>query len=239
MKKNLNARERLIVALDCPSQDMARSLVRTLGDEVIFYKVGWQLFLQGGLGFVRELQESGKDVFLDLKMDDIEETIESAVREISGLAKFLTIHGNGATARAACAGRGNSTLPKLLSVTLLSSLDQADLQDLFGGEAPKLNDYVLFRAGKALESGCEGVIASGQTIKLIRDKFGDDPIIVSPGIRPIGSSTDDHKRSLTPSEALLNGADCLVIGRPIHSHPDPKEAVQVILAEMESALGSN
>lgn len=241
VKGNRTARERLIVALDCESQPIALNLVDRLGDSVNFYKVGWRLFIQNGMVLVDELRNRGKDVFLDLKMDDIEETIESAVRNIADEVMFLTIHGNGATARAARRGRGEKTHPKLLSVTLLSSLDEKDLLDLFSipslkGNKPNLNEYVMHRAQQALDSGVEGLIASGESIKMLRDRFGEDAIIVSPGIRPAGSSIDDHKRSLTPREALLYGSDYLVVGRPIAFSTDPNAAVETILKEMDDAL---
>ncbi len=238
MKDSLTARQRLIVALDCDGQSRALDLVDCLGAEVLFYKVGWRLFLQGGMNLLETIRAEGKDVFLDLKMDDIEETITTAVREISDRVMFLTIHGNGATARAALLGRGNRSYPKLLQVTLLSSLDQEDMKDLFGSRAPKLEDYVLLRAEKSIEAGCDGVIASGDTIKAIRTRLGPDPIIISPGIRPEGSDINDHKRSLTPSEALISGADYLVIGRPIHAAQDPVAAVKAIQEEMETTLTS-
>lgn len=231
-----HARQRLIVALDCPSQVIALNLVDILGDDVVFYKVGWRLFLQGGMALLEEIVNRGKDVFLDLKMDDIEETIESAVSEIGDRAMFLTIHGNGATARAALAGRRDKKFPKLLQVTLLSSIDQQDLKDLFGKGTLKLEEYVKFRAEKSIDSGCDGVIASGHTVRLLRKTLGPKPIIVTPGIRPASSAMDDHKRVLTPREALLAGADYLVVGRPIHAHVDPLSATRAILDEMESAI---
>lgn len=233
-----SARERLIVALDCPTQPMALNLVAQLGDDVSFYKVGWRLFLQGGMSLLEDIQAEGKNVFLDLKMDDIAETIETAVHEIADKVTFLTIQGNSATARAARAGRGKQTHPKLLQVTLLSSLDQQDLQDLFGSQGPQLDSYVTLRATKSIEAGCDGVIASGQTIKTIRSELGPEPIIVSPGIRPYGSAVDDHKRSTTPAEALQYGADYLVVGRPIHASPDPLRAARAVLKEMDEALES-
>lgn len=190
--RHLSAKERLIVALDCPTADESLELVENLGDHVDFYKVGWRLFLQRGFSFIEDLKKRGKHVFLDLKMDDIEETIENAVHELVGVARFITIHGNGATSRAAQAGRGNASEPKLLQVTLLSSLDQQDLKDLFGSKSMTLDEYVISRARKSIESGCDGVIASGHTIGPVRAALGPGPLIVSPGIRPSGSSCDDH-----------------------------------------------
>ncbi len=241
MKGKRSARERLIVALDLPTQAMALNLVDQLGDNVNFYKVGWRLFLQGGLALVEDLRNQAKDVFLDLKMDDIEETIETSVREIGELAMFLTLQGGAATARAAVRGRGKNAYPKFLSVTLLSSLGEEDLAEIYKlagikDEKSFLPDFILHRAEQALSAGCEGLIASGEAIKSIRAKFGEEPIIVSPGIRPVGSSTDDHKRSTTPREAILHGSDYLVVGRPITMSPDPIKAVESILSEMDETL---
>ncbi len=217
---------------------MALNLVETLGDEVLFYKVGWRLFLQGGMDLIDEIRNKGKDVFLDLKMDDIEETIETAVHEVADRAMFLTIQGSSATARAAVAGRGTKTHPKILQVTLLSSMNQDDLRDLYGANAPPLIDFVLQRAKKAIEAGCDGLIASGETIQVLRRELGPDPIIVSPGIRPGGSQNDDHKRAVTPGDAIRFGADYLVVGRPIHASLDPLKSARAILAEMDDALAT-
>jgi orotidine-5'-phosphate decarboxylase len=231
----VSVKERLIVALDCPTLENSLDLIERLGDEVVFYKVGWRLFLQGGLSLVDTIRGQGKRVFLDLKMDDISETVDTAVREIAGRAHFLTLQGGSATARAALAGRGAQEYPKLLQVTLLSSLDQDDLGDICGPGAPTMNEYVLHRAGMSIEAGCDGLIAAGSTVRRIREQFGPKPILVTPGIRPAGSSRDDQKRAITPAEALRDGSDYLVVGRPIHAAPDPVAAARAIIDEMSLA----
>ena len=238
--KNANPAERLIVALDVSTKAEAQRIVGSLDGVVTFYKVGFQLFIAEGMAYVRELIERGNRVFLDLKMDDVEETITSAVREITrNNVHLLTLHGSGATARAAIAGRGSSAFPKVLSVTLLSSLDGQDLIDvqILGpkGRFPSLMEYVLWRADQAVKAGCDGLIASGETISEIRKRLGPDPLIISPGIRPSGSATDDHKRAATPAEAIAAGADYLVVGRPIRNAADPAEMARRIIGDIEQA----
>jgi orotidine-5'-phosphate decarboxylase len=235
------ARERLIIALDVDSKKDALQLVDELDGLVSFYKIGYQLFLAEGMGFVDELIHRGIHVFLDLKLDDVEETITNAAREITRHnVNLLTIHGNGATARAARAGRGDSIIPKILSVTLLSSLDAQDLTDLGvlgkGKKFLSLTDYVLWRAEAAIAAGCDGLIASGETIAQIRSKVGSDPIIVSPGIRPDGTAKDDHKRSATPRDAIVAGADYLVVGRPVRNARNRRQMAESIIAEIDEAL---
>ena len=237
---DIRGREKLIVALDCPTPAAALNLVEKLGDEVIFYKVGWRLFLKGGMHIVSELRDRGKDVFLDLKMDDIAETIETAVESIRDDAMLLTLQGTTATVKAAVKGRGERPFPKFLTVTLLSSLNEKDLGEMLsvtGVEvtADLMNRYILNRAERVLEAGSEGLIASGQSIKMIRDHFGPGPIIVSPGIRPAGSADQDHKRPNTPKSAIAAGADYLVVGRPIWQAHDELEAARAILAEIDEA----
>lgn len=241
--QGVGARDRLIVALDWEDPEPAFSLVERLGDSVVFYKVGWRLFLHGGMDLVRRLREWNKQVFLDLKMDDIEETIRYAVGSIaqSG-AQFLTIQGSSATARAAAEGRGRESDLKLLYVTFLSSLDESDLREWLPPDTVTMGDalldrYVMGRAEKALAGGCDGLIASGTSIRLLREKF-PDALIVSPGIRLEDSAADDHKRTNTPSEAIRAGADYLVVGRPIRLASDPVSAAQAIIEQIENALHS-
>jgi orotidine-5'-phosphate decarboxylase len=238
--KNANPSERLIVALDVPTKAEAQQIVGALDGLVTFYKVGFQLFIAEGMSYVRELIDRGNKVFLDLKMDDVEETITSAVREITrNGVHLLTLHGNGATARAAIAGRGSSEYPKVLSVTLLSSLDGQDLIDLQilgkNGKFSSLMDYVLWRADQAVKAGCDGLIASGDTISEIRSRLGPDPLIISPGIRPAGIASDDHKRAATPMAAIQAGADYLVVGRPIRNAADPADMARRIIGDIEQA----
>jgi orotidine-5'-phosphate decarboxylase len=239
-----DAGSRLIVALDVHSRDEALRLVDELEGLVSFYKIGLQLFVAEGMQFARELiQERKKRVFLDLKIDDVEETISRTVREITKYdVRLLTLHGTGATARAAVEGRGGFSYPKLLQVTLLSSLDEGDLRDLgILGENKKfttLLQYVLWRADQSIEAGCDGFIASGDTISAVRERVGDSRIIVSPGIRSSGALTDDHKRPATPAAAVRAGADYLVVGRPIRNASDRRGATEGIIEEISGALGA-
>jgi orotidine-5'-phosphate decarboxylase len=238
--KNDEPRERLIVALDVPTRAGALALVGELDGLASFYKVGYQLFVAEGMSFVRELLDRGLRVFLDLKMDDVDETITSAVREVArNHVHLLTLHGGAATVRAAVAGRGDGPLPKLLSVTLLSSLGEQDLVDfqIVGPNArfKSLLEYVLWRAEQAVAAGCDGLIASGQTIGAVRQHVGSGQVIISPGIRPSGTSTNERKRSATPGDAITAGADYLVVGRPVRNAPDPRSVVCSIIEEIERA----
>jgi orotidine-5'-phosphate decarboxylase len=243
MKASEEPRQRLIVALDFDSRDKALKMVESLDGLVSFYKVGLQLFVAEGMKLVEELIAGGHRVFLDLKMDDVDETIASAVAGVTkGRAHFLTLLGAAATMRAARKGRGEAEFPKLLSVTLLSSLNEADLREQGllreGSLLPTLDEYVLDRAGKAIGAGADGLIASGQTIGHVREKFGAAPLIISPGIRPTDAASNEHKRSTTPRQALQWGADYLVVGRPIRAAADPRLAAERIVGEMEAAGGS-
>ena len=228
--------DRLIVALDVDTTKKALDIIEDLNGLVSFFKVGYQLFIAEGLTFVRRLIEGNNRVFLDLKMDDVEETIRRAVANIAASeVEFLTIHGSGATVRAARDGRGAREKPKLLSVTLLSSLDANDLKDLFADSKLTVEFYVEWRAKQAIDSGCEGLIASGETIGMLR-KLYPSAIIVAPGIRPADSSRDDHKRALSPDDAIRAGADYLVVGRPIRNSSNPRNAAEKIIEEMEQAF---
>ena len=228
--------DRLIVALDVDTTKKAIDIIEDLNGLVSFFKVGYQLFIAEGLTFVRRLIEGNNRVFLDLKMDDVEETIRRAVANIAASeVEFLTIHGSGATVRAARDGRGAREKPKLLSVTLLSSLDANDLKDLFADSKLTVESYVKWRAKQAIDNGCEGLIASGETIGMLR-KLYPSAIIVAPGIRPADSSRDDHKRALSPDDAIRAGADYLVVGRPIRNSSNPRNAAEKIIEEMEQAF---
>ena len=238
--------QRLIVALDFSHIQDARKCVDELEGVVSFYKIGLELFLAGTGEFLHELRQRRCRIFLDLKMHDVNETIRRAVANASKLgAEFLTIHGNSATLKAACSGRGNQEL-KILAVPLLSSWNEQDLQELlllgpipnFTPRFNSLDDYVFWRADQAMSQGCDGLIASGEYVKKLRDRFHDHAVIVSPAIRPSGSSTDEHKRSLTPAEAIQNGADYLVVGRPIRDAENRRDMAQRIVGEMEEAFPS-
>jgi orotidine-5'-phosphate decarboxylase len=232
--KNIPIKERLIVALDVPDIDEAKALVRRLGETVSFFKIGLALQLVAGLDFVHWLIERDKKVFLDYKYFDVEEIIRQAVARVASIGvNFLTVHGNGQIIRAAVEGRGQSDL-KILSVTVLTSLDAYDLRDL--GFNCSVEQLVLHRATKALEAGCDGVIASGQEAQAIRALAQDRLLIVTPGIRPDGTDINDQKRHTTPAEAIKAGADYLVVGRPIRNAKDPRLAAERILDEMKSVI---
>jgi orotidine-5'-phosphate decarboxylase len=235
--------ERLIVALDVDTGDDALGLVRTLGADVTFYKVGLQLFMEGGLQVIKELVAQGKKVFLDLKIDDTPRTVREAVRNaaIAGVELF-TLQGNADTVDAARQGRGTRSTPKFLQITLLSSWNHADLGELLhvpgkSQAAIDLDEFVLRRTERILASGCDGVIASGSSVAKLRKKY-PELLIVTPGIRPSGTGADDHKRSLTPTEAIRAGADYLVVGRPVRDTNDPKGTAARIQQEIARALAN-
>jgi len=234
--------ERLIVALDFDTAGEANDLVKRLGDNVGFYKVGWQLFLGQGWPFIDSLLQQGKRVFLDLKISDIEATVRAALANMpssGGGLELITIHGNGATVKAARAGRNGHDKPKILMLTALSSWDEYDVRDVLSNDNATLQDYVLSRAERALDAGADGLIASGASVRQIRDQFkGREFLIVAPGIRPSGTAHDDHKRTLTPHEAIRDGADYLVVGRPITRAAQPEQAARTIIREIAEALSA-
>jgi orotidine-5'-phosphate decarboxylase len=228
------AKEKLIVALDCWDINDAIRLVENLGDDVSFYKIGLGLQLAGGDRLAQSLIARGKRVFLDYKYLDIEETIRTAVRRAAEFGvDFLTVHGVGGILRAAVEGRGNSHL-KILCVTVLTSMDADDVKEM--GFQCNVEELVLARAKKALNAGVDGVVASAREAAEIRSATGGKLMVVTPGIRPQDSSSDDQKRIATPGAAIRGGADYLVVGRPITKAFDPKHAVQAIVAEMAAAL---
>lgn len=234
-------RERLIVALDVPSVSEARAIVEELGDTVTFYKIGMQLQFAGGLALADELiHQRGKKVFLDSKLLDIGNTITSAVQSIAKMGvSFLTVHGTGKIIKAAIEGRGSSDL-KILSVTYLTSLDHFDLQDLGIADADSGQDsvrrYVLRRAKSALDAGADGVIASGIEAAEIRAMAGERLKIITPGIREDGAPIDDQKRVMSAFDAIKNGADYLVVGRPITRSPNKKAAAEKMIHDISDAL---
>ncbi len=230
------AADRLIVALDLPSAAAARVLVERLGDAVGFYKVGLELFMAGGYhDLVRWLADRGKRVFIDLKFFDVPQTVAAAVRQVQTMgATFATVHGNDAMLRAACAESGEVGI---LAVTVLTSLDQGDIDDL--GFACSVEDLVLSRARRALELGCAGVISSGLEAPRLRAGLGERLLIVSPGIRPVANRpADDQKRVVDVAQAFANGADYVVMGRPIHGAADPRAAAVAVQATIAEALAA-
>ena len=238
----LKPADRLIVALDFDTAGEAGRLIGQLNGTVNFYKVGWQLFLAEGWPFVRSLLEAGRKVFLDLKINDIDQTVQAALAnmpdEFQGRLELLTINGSGATVAAAKKGRAGSDKPYLLMLTVLSSMDDADMKELYpSGMALDTATVVKRKAQQALDVGCEGLIASGRSVRALREDFRDRQfLIVTPGIRPRDSGADDHKRTLTPYQAIAAGSDYLVVGRPITRAADPLAAAQSIIADIEAAL---
>ena len=229
------ARDRVFVALDVPDVEQARALVRQLGDAVQCYKVGLELVFGGGIAFAEELKRQGKTVFLDMKLLDIGATVEKAAANIARLGfDYLTVHGTDAkTMDAAVRGRGTSPL-KLLAVTVLTSLDQADLtQQGIVGTSPQ--DLVLHRALLAQEAGFDGVIASGLEARGVRAMAGGEFLIVTPGIRLAGGAANDQARVVTPAHAIRDGATHLVVGRPITAAMDPAAAAAAVLSEVRTA----
>ncbi len=225
--------DRLIVALDVPNAHLGLELANKIGDAVNFYKIGLGMLTGGGLALANELkEEQGKRIFLDMKLFDIGATVEAAVR---GLAQFdldfLTVHGDPHVVRAAKEGSGGKDL-KILAVTILTSLDRADL-DAGLIKSGDVQDLVLERAAKAFEAGADGIIASPQEAALIRAlPEAQGRLIVTPGVRPTGAALGDQKRVATPAQAIKDGADHIVIGRPIWQHVDPAAAAKMVLAEL-------
>ena len=227
------ADDRLIVALDVPNALQGLALAERIGDSVSFYKIGLGMLTGGGLALANELKdEHGKRTFLDLKLFDIGATVEAAVR---GLAQFnhdfLTVHGDPNVVRAAQEGAAQSDM-KILAVTILTSLDRDDL-DANQIKQGSIGDLVAERAGRAFEAGADGVIASPLEAAMIRAMpESKGRLIVTPGVRPAGDALGDQKRVTTPRTALEQGADHIVVGRPVHHASDPKSAVQSILVDL-------
>lgn len=225
--------DRLIVALDVPNIVQGLALTERLGDSVSFYKIGLGMLTGGGLALANELkQEHGKRIFLDMKLFDIGATVEAAVR---GLAQydldFLTVHGDPQVVRAAAEGKSGTDL-KIMAVTILTSLDRADL-DANLIKAGDIHEIILERAARAFEAGADGVIASPQEAAQIRAlPQAKGKLIVTPGVRPLGAAKGDQKRVATPAQAIHDGADHIVVGRPIWQHADPRAAALAVIAEL-------
>jgi orotidine-5'-phosphate decarboxylase len=223
----------IIVALDVDSAEEARSLVAKLGRHVNFFKVGLELYAAAGVEFVRELVYQGKDVFLDLKLYDIPETVKRATAQVARTGvKFLTVHAVGQVMRAAVEGRGDSNL-KILAVTVLTSFGPSDVAE--HGYTGTIADLVSLRARTAMEIGIDGIVASPLEAKAVRGIIGDKRLLVTPGVRSAGAAKGDQKRVATPLEAIRDGADYVVIGRQITRAADPADEAARILEEVGAA----
>ena len=230
----MNARNRLIVGLDVPTVGEAENMVATLGETISFYKIGYQLAFAGGIEFARDLAKDGKNVFLDMKLLDIDNTVAKAVENIATMGMtMLTVHAYPKAMRAAVKAAEGSGLC-LLAVTVLTSMDDADLLEV--GYERDAHTLVLRRAEQALAAGMGGIVCSAEESAAVRKIVGSDMAIVTPGIRPAGSEAGDQKRVMTPADALRSGSSHLVVGRPIVKAADPRGAAQAILAEMSGAL---
>jgi orotidine-5'-phosphate decarboxylase len=224
--KNIPDRERLIFAMDVADPQAARLIVEKLGDAVVFYKIGLELFMAGGYFELLDwMVARGKKIFVDLKFFDVPATVAAAVRQLGGRGiTFATIHGNQAIMEAAAAAKGDV---KILAVTVLTSLDRGDLDDL--GFTVDVEKLVLSRARRALEAGCDGVVSSGLEAPMLRRFIDHRLLVVTPGIRPVENKpVDDQKRTVDVAQAFANGADYIVVGRPIRDAADPRAAAEAI-----------
>jgi orotidine-5'-phosphate decarboxylase len=232
MARHNDIRDRVIVALDVATVWDAYRIVSQLGEAATFYKIGYRLAFAGGLSLAQKLVREGKKVFLDLKLHDIGNTVAEGTDSIGKLGlDFLTVHAYPQTMRGAVEGRGDSRL-KLLAVTALTSYDDGDLKDAGYGLA--VRDLVRLRAVQAHGSGMDGIVCSAAEAEIVREAVGDGMLIVTPGIRPTGSSSGDQKRTLTPAQAMRAGVDHMVIGRPIIRADEPRDAINAILDEIAS-----
>ncbi len=234
--KSTNLNERIIYALDVPSPEEAKQWVKKLDSDIKFFKVGLELFLAGWWDMVDFIVDRGNKVMLDLKFFDIPETVHLAVQQVKDRGvTFATIHGNDAIIKAALANRGDV---KILAVTVLTSFDESDMRQM--GLTGSIEDLVLIRSKKALALGCDGVVASALEAKPLRDELGSNFLVVTPGIRPESSVTgeDDQKRIATARQAIINGADHVVIGRPIRNAADPISTIKKLQDEIEQGLAS-
>jgi orotidine-5'-phosphate decarboxylase len=230
----MEARDRLIVALDVSSVGAAEKLVAQLGDAVSFYKVGYQLGFSGGLGFAETLVRAGKQVFLDFKLHDIGNTVARGVESVAKLgASFLTVHAYPQTMHAAVDARKGARL-RILAVTVLTSYDDADLAA--AGYDFTVSELVAERAAQARDIGVDGLVCSAGEAANLRRIVAANMVLVTPGIRPADADRNDQKRIMTPAAAIAAGADHLVVGRPIVEAPDPKAAAEAIVAEIAGAV---
>jgi orotidine-5'-phosphate decarboxylase len=233
---NINLNERIIFALDVPNPDEAKQWVKKLDGDIKFFKVGLELFLSGWWDIVDFIIDRGNQVMLDLKFFDIPETVHLAIQQVKDRGVSLTtIHGNDAIIKAALSDRGNV---KVLAVTVLTSFDESDMRQM--GMTGSVEDLVLIRAKKALALGCDGVVSSALEAKPLRDELGNDFLVVTPGIRPESSvlGEDDQKRIATARNAIINGANHVVIGRPIRTADDPTSTIKKLQDEIAQGLAS-
>jgi len=225
-------RDRLIVALDLSSVEAAQAMVARLGDAVSFYKIGYQLAFAGGITFAHTLTDAGKQVFVDLKLHDIDNTVAQGVKSVARLgATFLTVHAYPQTMKAAVEAR--ETGLRILAVTVLTSHDDADLAA--AGYDVTVSELVARRAAQARDIGIDGLVCSGEEVAKLRTIVGNKLALVTPGIRPVGTDPGEQKRVATPAAAITAGADYLVVGRPIIAAADPKAAAEAIVAEIVAA----
>lgn len=235
--KNIPLNERIIFALDFSSADEARKWVEKLDGQIKFFKVGLQLFLAGWWPIVDYIIDRGNKVMVDLKFFDIPETVRLAMQQLQGHGvTFATIHGNDPIIRAAVKEKNDL---KVLAVTVLTSFDESDMKEM--GLTGSVADLVLLRSRKALELGCDGVVSSALEAQTLRNEFGENFFIVTPGIRPglnIDIEKNDQKRIATARQAIINGADYVVIGRPISTSPDPLYTIKTIQEEIADGMAS-
>jgi orotidine-5'-phosphate decarboxylase len=228
----MKPRERLIVALDVPSVEAAQAMVTRLGDAVSFYKIGYQLAFAGGIAFAQTLTGAGKQVFVDLKLHDIGNTVAQGVKSVARLgATFLTVHAYPETMKAAVDARESGL--QILAVTVLTSHNDADLAA--AGYNVTVAELVARRAEQARDIGIDGLVCSGEEVMKLRAVVGTKLALVTPGIRPAGSDPGEQKRVATPAAAIAAGADYLVVGRPVIAAADPRAAAQAIVAEIAAA----
>lgn len=233
----IDSLDRLIVGLDLPTVAEAEAMVARLGGAVSFYKIGLQLVFAGGLAFAEHLARSGKKIFLDVKLLDIDNTVAGAVSNIARAGvTFVTVHAYPKAMRAAVAARGDSAL-RLLGVTVLTSMDDGDLAD--AGYAGTVEDVVLKRARDARDAGMDGIVCSPVEVAKVRAIVGPEVALVTPGIRPAGTYAGDQKRVTTPADAIRAGADYLVVARPIIRADEPRAAAEAIQVEIAGALEHN
>lgn len=231
----ISAIDRLMVALDVPDARAAEGLLDQLQDSVSIVKIGLELFTSVGPAVVKMVQDRGKQVFLDLKFFDIDETVKRATARVADLGvQFLTIHAHRKTMQAAVEGKREQPDLKILAVTVLTNFDLKDVQE--SGSTWSISELVVARAKAAFEAGCHGVVASGQEPEAIRQGVGQKLAIVTPGVRPAGTNTHDQARVTTPTQAIKQGSDYLVVGRPIRDANDPQVAAQLIVSEMQIAF---